>query len=59
MNKDESDATIAELARHTTVPDGHYRHHWQPGDAVIYPSTTLHEVKPVRAGQRLVSITFI
>ena len=30
-----------------------------PGDVVLYPSTTLHEVKPVRSGQRLVSITFI
>jgi PKHD-type hydroxylase len=30
-----------------------------PGEAVIYPSTTLHEVVPVSAGQRLVSITFI
>ena len=29
------------------------------GDAIIYPSTTLHEVVPVRSGQRLVSITFI
>jgi PKHD-type hydroxylase len=29
------------------------------GDAFIYPSTTLHEVLPVRSGQRLVSITFI
>jgi PKHD-type hydroxylase len=29
------------------------------GDAIVYPSTTLHEVVPVRAGQRLVSITFI
>lgn len=29
------------------------------GDAIIYPSTTLHEVIPVRAGERLVSITFI
>jgi PKHD-type hydroxylase len=31
----------------------------EAGDAIVYPSTTLHEVKPVRAGQRLVSITFI
>lgn len=31
----------------------------QPGEAFVYPSTTLHEVRPVRAGQRLVSITFI
>jgi PKHD-type hydroxylase len=30
-----------------------------PGEAVVYPSTMLHEVRPVRAGQRLVSITFI
>lgn len=30
-----------------------------PGDAVFYPSTTLHEVVPVRSGQRLVAITFI
>ncbi len=30
-----------------------------PGDCVLYPSTTLHEVLPVRSGVRLVSITFI
>lgn len=29
------------------------------GDAIVYPSTTLHEVVPVRSGQRLVCITFI
>ena len=29
------------------------------GDAIVYPSTTLHEVTPVRSGQRLVAITFI
>lgn len=31
----------------------------QPGSAVLYPSTTLHEVAPVRSGERLVSITFV
>jgi PKHD-type hydroxylase len=31
----------------------------QPGAAVVYPSTTLHEVTPVTSGQRLVGITFI
>ena len=31
----------------------------QPGEAVLYPSTTLHEVEPVTAGERLVMITFI
>jgi PKHD-type hydroxylase len=29
------------------------------GCAVVYPSTTLHEVRPVTAGSRLVAITFI
>jgi PKHD-type hydroxylase len=31
----------------------------QAGEAIVYPSTALHEVIPVRSGQRLVSITFI
>jgi PKHD-type hydroxylase len=31
----------------------------QPGSVVVYPSTQLHEVTPIRRGQRLVSITFI
>jgi PKHD-type hydroxylase len=31
----------------------------EPGSMVVYPSTTLHEVVPVRSGQRLVMITFI
>ena len=31
----------------------------EAGEAIIYPSTTLHEVVPVRSGARLVSITFI
>jgi PKHD-type hydroxylase len=30
-----------------------------PGSAVIYPSNTLHEVKPVTAGERLVGLSFI
>jgi PKHD-type hydroxylase len=29
------------------------------GEAIVYPSTLLHEVIPVRSGQRLVAITFI
>jgi PKHD-type hydroxylase len=29
------------------------------GSAVVYPSNTLHEVKPVSSGDRLVGITFI
>ncbi len=31
----------------------------KPGEAVLYPSTTLHEVAPVTSGERLVMITFI
>lgn len=31
----------------------------QAGSAVVYPSTTIHEVLPVTAGQRLVAITFV
>ena len=31
----------------------------EPGSVFVYPSTHLHEVTPVRRGQRLVSITFI
>ncbi len=29
------------------------------GSAVVYPSTTIHQVQPVTAGERLVAITFI
>ena len=29
------------------------------GDAFVYPSTTLHQVRPVISGERLVSITFV
>jgi PKHD-type hydroxylase len=29
------------------------------GEAVVYPSDTLHEVEPVTKGERLVAITFI
>jgi PKHD-type hydroxylase len=31
----------------------------RPGEAFVYPSTLLHEVRPVTMGTRLVSITFI
>jgi PKHD-type hydroxylase len=31
----------------------------KPGSAVLYPSTTLHQVAPVTSGERLVMITFI
>jgi len=31
----------------------------KPGEAVIYPSDSLHQVVPVTKGERLVAITFI
>ena len=31
----------------------------KPGSAVLYPSTTLHQVVPVASGERVVMITFI
>ena len=31
----------------------------KPGSAIVYPSNTLHEVKPVTGGERLVGLTFI
>ena len=31
----------------------------QPGEAIIYPSDSLHQVEPVTNGERLVAITFI
>ena len=31
----------------------------KPGDAIIYPSDSLHQVVPVTRGERLVAITFI
>jgi len=31
----------------------------RPGEAFVYPSTLVHEVRPVVSGTRLVSITFI
>jgi PKHD-type hydroxylase len=30
-----------------------------PGSAVVYPSSTIHEVLPLESGERLVAITFI
>jgi PKHD-type hydroxylase len=30
-----------------------------PGSAIVYPSHTLHEVRPVTTGERLVGVTFI
>lgn len=36
VEKIESDALIARLARHTASADGDYRHKWQAGDVVLW-----------------------
>lgn len=44
---------------HVRLGDADLRFKLKPGEAVIYPSDTLHEVEPVTKGERLVAITFI
>lgn len=44
---------------HIQLGDADIRIKLRPGEAVIYPSDTLHEVEPVTKGERLVAITFI
>ena len=44
---------------HIRLGDADMRFKLQPGEAIIYPSDTLHEVEPVTKGERLVAITFI
>jgi PKHD-type hydroxylase len=46
-------------ALHVRIADASLRFKLQPGEAIVYPSHTLHEVEPVTRGERLVAITFI
>jgi PKHD-type hydroxylase len=46
-------------ALHVRLGDASIRFKLPPGQAIIYPSDTLHEVEPVTKGERLVAITFI
>jgi PKHD-type hydroxylase len=46
-------------ALHVRYADASIRFKLQPGQAIFYPSDTLHEVEPVTSGERLVAITFI
>jgi PKHD-type hydroxylase len=39
--------------------DGTMTFKLRPGEAIVYPSDTLHEVEPVTEGERLVAITFM
>ena len=44
---------------HIRVGDADLKFKLPPGEAIIYPSDTLHQVVPVTRGERLVAITFI
>jgi len=44
---------------HIRIGDADLKFKLQPGEAIVYPSDTMHEVEPVTKGERLVAITFI
>lgn len=44
---------------HVRLGEGTLRFKLEPGEAILYPSDTLHQVLPVTKGERLVAITFI
>lgn len=44
---------------HVRLGDADLRFKLEPGEAILYPSDTLHQVAPVTRGERLVAITFI
>ena len=44
---------------HVRLADADLKFKLKPGEAVLYPSDTLHQVIPVTRGERLVAITFI
>ena len=46
-------------ALHIRLGDASLRFKLKPGETIVYPSDTLHEVEPVTSGERLVAITFI
>ena len=46
-------------ALHVTQGEASMRFKGPPGTAIVYPSSTLHEVEPVTDGERMVAITFI
>jgi PKHD-type hydroxylase len=46
-------------ALHVKLGDAQFSFKLKPGEAIVYPSDTLHEVEPVTRGERLVAITFM
>ncbi len=54
---DPADYEGGEL--HVRLGDADLSFKLKPGEAILYPSDTLHQVVPVTKGERLVAITFI
>ena len=54
---DPADYDGGEL--HIRLGDADLMFKLKPGDAIVYPSDSLHQVVPVTRGERLVAITFI
>jgi PKHD-type hydroxylase len=52
-------ATYEGGALSVRLGDSSLRFKLQPGEAIVYPSDTFHEVEEVTRGERLVAITFI
>jgi PKHD-type hydroxylase len=46
-------------ALHIRLGDADLHFKLKSGEAIVYPSDTLHEVEPITKGERLVAITFI
>jgi len=44
---------------HLRLGDAELKFKLNPGEAIVYPSDTFHQVVPVTRGERLVAITFI
>jgi len=54
---DPADYEGGEL--HIRLGDADLKFKLKPGEAIVYPSDSLHQVIPVTKGERLVAITFI
>ena len=54
---DPADYDGGEL--HIRLGDSELKFKLSPGEAIVYPSDSLHQVMPVTKGERLVAITFI
>jgi PKHD-type hydroxylase len=54
---DPADYDGGEL--HVRIGDADLKFKLKPGEAILYPSDSLHQVIPVTRGERLVAITFI